>query len=187
MNKAVFFDRDGTLIKDKSYLSKVSDIEILDGSAEGIAMLNKLGYLVIIVTNQSGVARGYMEEKDVKMVNDALIRELSLRGARVDDFFYCPHYKGGIVPKYAVECKCRKPDPGMAYLAKEKYDIDFSQSFVVGDKESDMGLARNIGAGAILVRTGYGNAVEGECFDYKVRDVLEACALIVRAEKKKLK
>lgn len=136
--KAVFFDRDGTLCKDAHYLRKWEDFEVLP-YIEKLKELKDLGFLLIGVTNQSGIARGIVEENFVKEVNKLFIEKYGF-----DDFFYCPHHPQD-------ECFCRKPNPGLPLIARYKYKIDFKKSYVVGDKDSDIKLAQMIGAKGILI------------------------------------
>ncbi len=137
-NKAVFLDRDGTLIVDKDYLADVSQIEFIKGVPETLKKLKEKGYLLIIISNQSGVARGYYKEDVVgeihRGINDRL-REAY--GFTLDAFYYCPHHPDFGDEVYRKKCDCRKPAPGMILKAAEEYDINISQSFMIGDKPSD--------------------------------------------------
>ena len=151
MNKAVFLDRDGTLIEEKNYLSNKKDIKFLDGIFEGLKKLQK-DYLLIIITNQSGVARGYFDEEKVIEINSEIKKQLLDHGVVITDIFYCPHHKDGIIDKYSIECNCRKPKTGLIDIAVEKYNIDLSKSYVIGDKDSDILLAKNTGCKSILVK-----------------------------------
>ena len=145
MKKAVFFDRDGTLNVDVHYLHRVEDFIWINGAKEAIKYCNDLGFLTIVITNQSGIARGYYDATDVKKVFNWMNKELSYIGAKLDDIFYCPHHINGIISTLAMKCNCRKPNTGLVVQAKEKYDIDLSKSFFVGDMVSDMLCAKNAG------------------------------------------
>jgi len=152
---AVFLDRDGTIIVEKGFLGDPTKVELIPGASDAIRKLNKAGYAVIIVSNQSGVARGYFDEDTVRVVNDHVNVLFERENASIDMFYYCPHYSDGSVPGYAIDCPCRKPAAGMIEKAKEELGI--TPALVVGDRESDIMLAVNIGVPGILVLTGYGN------------------------------
>ncbi len=158
---AVFLDRDGTLIVDAEYLSRPSQIKLFSNSVEALKLLGKAGFYLFVVSNQSGVARGYFPESMVRKVHRKLQQMLKARGARVDAFFYCPHYPKGSVKAFAKVCDCRKPAIGMIKQATLKYPIDLKRSYVVGDKMDDLLLARKAKlAGGLLVRTGNGRKSE---------------------------
>jgi len=142
MNRAVFFDRDGTLIEDAGYLSSPEEVEVLPGAAEAVRRLNQAGFLVVVVSNQSGVARGMFTTDDVERVNERIRQLLDAEGARVDAFYYCPHLPTGTAPAYAKDCECRKPKPGMLYEAAQDLDIDLTESFMVGDALRDVQAGR---------------------------------------------
>ena len=143
--KAVFFDRDGTLNVDIYYLHRPEDFQWIPGAQEAIKYVNDRGYLAILVTNQSGVARGYYPESDVVRVYDWMNAELQRSGAHLDALYYCPHHPDGSVPRYTKTCACRKPSPGLVDRACEEFAIDKASSYFVGDTESDMACARNAG------------------------------------------
>lgn len=154
---AVFFDRDGTLIVDQDYLSDPAGVRMLPGVPQAIRSLKDAGYRVYVVSNQSGVARGYFTEAAVKRVTARLKRLLAAKGAKLDGFFHCPHHPKGTVPKYRKSCRCRKPGPGMVEQAAAKHPLDLAHSFIVGDKSDDLLTSHNAHlAGGILVLTGYG-------------------------------
>lgn len=149
---AVFLDRDGTINEEVGYLNHLSRLRIFPFVPAAIRKLNDRGLPVIVVTNQSGVARGYFPESLVREVNATMIQQLSNAGARLDGIYYCPHAA-------ADRCACRKPGPGMLQQAASEHALHLQRSFVVGDRYADIELAHNAGARSILVRTGYG---EGE-------------------------
>ena len=150
-------DRDGTIIVDKEYLSDPEKVELIDGASAAIRKAREKGYKIAVVSNQSGVARGYHTYEDVEKVNAKLTTLLEAEGVRVDGFYFCPHHgKRGRVPEYTLDCRCRKPSPGMAEQAALECGLDLRKSVVVGDSLTDIGLGRVIGARSILVRTGYG-------------------------------
>jgi D-glycero-D-manno-heptose 1,7-bisphosphate phosphatase len=137
-NKAIFLDRDGTVIIDKAYLNNVSEIEFIKGVPETLKALKKQGYLLIIVSNQSGVARGYYQEDTVNEIHREMNRMLSRDyGITLDAFYYCPHHPDYGTEAYRKNCDCRKPAPGMVLKAAKEHQIDICQSFMIGDKPSD--------------------------------------------------
>ena len=176
MNKAIFLDRDGTLIEEKNYLSNKKDIEFLDGTFEGLKKLQK-DYLLIIITNQSGVARGYFDEEKVIEINNEINKQLLEHGVVITDIFYCPHHKDGIIDKYSIECSCRKPRTGLIDIAVKKYNIDLSKSYVIGDKDSDILLAKNAGCKSILIDNN--NYVSIEEKNFVAKNILEASDYIL--------
>ncbi|MCX7970460.1 MAG: HAD family hydrolase [Negativicutes bacterium] len=145
MNRAVFFDRDGVLNRDCGYLYRCEDFVWLEGAPEAVAWLNQRGWLVLVVTNQSGVARGYYGEEQVRQLHSWMNDQLSRYGGRVDDFFYCPHLPGAPVSRYDLDCDCRKPRPGMIERACAKWDVDRGRSLLIGDKDSDVEAAQRAG------------------------------------------
>ncbi len=152
----IFLDRDGVITKEKSYVRSVNELEIFDYSRECIEKIHEKGYLAIVITNQSGVARGYFTEDDLKAMNEHLKKELSL-----DAVFYCPHYENGIIPRYSVPCACRKPQVGMLQKACKSYKIDMLGSWMIGDRDSDILTGKNAGLRTILLESGYGSASLG--------------------------
>lgn len=153
---AVFLDRDGTINEQMGYVNHPSRFVLLPGAAAGIRRLNESGFLVIVVSNQSGVARGYFPISLVHEVNHMMRRQLAFKGAFLDAILFCPHHPRGVVAEYALECGCRKPKPGMIEEAGSRFHIDMSRSYVVGDRSSDLELAGSCGAEGVLVETGYG-------------------------------
>ena len=150
-NKAVFLDRDGTLIVNRHYGSDPDRIELFDGVVEGLLELRAAGYKLVLVSNQSGVARGYFDEAAVARMHDRLQRMLDRHGAALDGIEYCPHHPEGDTSPYAVECACRKPAPGMLRRAARKHGVDLSASWMVGDIEADVEAGRRAGARTVLV------------------------------------
>lgn len=158
--QAVFLDRDGTVNEEINYLNKVEQLKLIDGAAEGIRVLREAGYKVVIVTNQAAIARGYLAEQDLPLIHAALEKMLAEQGAAVDAIYYCPHHPTAGVGAYKIECECRKPKPGMLLRAAADLDLDLANSFVIGDKLSDLGAGEAVGCRTILVRSGYGRKVE---------------------------
>lgn len=178
LKPAVFLDRDGTVILDVNYLSSPDQIQLFEGSAEAIKKLNDAGILSILVTNQSGVARGYFSEETVNLVNQKLTEMLQTEGAFLDAVYFCPHHKKGSVKEYSKDCECRKPKVGLIKQASVDFkEIDLNNSYVIGDKECDIELAKNAGFKGILVKTGYGAQILDQMEikpDYIAKDIKEA-------------
>lgn len=131
-------------------------MKIIPGSGDAIRLLNESGYLVIVVSNQSGVARGYYHESDCALFNDEMERQLFLDHAHIDAIYYCPHHPEGVIEKFRKVCTCRKPNPGMLTRAAERFQIDLSSSFLVGDKWTDILAGNAVHCRSILVLTGHG-------------------------------
>lgn len=153
---AVFLDRDGTLNDEMSYLDSADRLMILPRVGEAIRLLNENALLAVLVTNQSGVARGFFSEATLKEIHERLKNILKEEGAYLDGIYYCPHHPEVGLPEYLVDCDCRKPRAGMIEAAAKDLNIDVSRSYVVGDKIIDIEMARNAGAKGIMVMTGYG-------------------------------
>ena len=153
---AVFLDRDGTIIKEVNYLSRLQDVELLPQAAEAIAKLNRQQIPVILISNQSGVARGKFSESFVKETHHYLQEMLACKGAHLDDFFFCPHHPETGMAPYKKVCSCRKPAPGLLHEAAARHHLDLAESYVIGDKLIDVELALRVGGKGILVETGYG-------------------------------
>jgi D-glycero-D-manno-heptose 1,7-bisphosphate phosphatase len=162
VKRAVFLDRDGTLIEDVGYLDSLSRIAFYPWTVDVIRMLNRAGLPVVVVTNQSGVARGMFDVALVAETHRAIDARLAAGGARVDAYYYCPHHPDGSVAAFARSCDCRKPGHGMIDQATADLGLDPAQSFVVGDTWTDVQLGRAVGARSILVRTGKGGDQEKE-------------------------
>jgi len=148
---AVFLDRDGTLILEKEYLADPTGIEVVPGAFEALRDLRAAGFALVVVTNQSGIARGLYDEADYHAVAAALDRELEAHGVPVDATYFCPHH-----PDVSGPCDCRKPDTGMHLRARDELGLTFEGSWFVGDKITDLLPARMLGGQGVLVRTGFG-------------------------------
>ena len=158
MNRAVFLDRDGVITQDPPhYAHRIDQLKLIPKSAEAIKLLNENGFKVVVVSNQSGVARGYYKEKDVHIFNDAMKKQLEEGGAHIDAIYYCPHYPEADVEAYRIVCDCRKPEPGMLKRAEKDLNLDLKRSFLVGDKIIDIVTGYRAGCKTILVLTGHGN------------------------------
>ena len=162
MKPAVFLDRDGTLIEDVGYLDRLDRIAFFPWTVDAIRALNRAGLAVVVITNQSGIARGLFTEAFVEETHRHLSARLAAGGARIDAYYYCPHHPEGVVEAYRHRCDCRKPAGGMVSQAARDLSLDPAHSFVVGDKWLDVGLARAVGARGILVRTGTGATEEAQ-------------------------
>lgn len=156
MNRAVFIDRDGTISEEVGYINHASRFRLFPYAASAIKHLNENSWLAIVTTNQAGVARGYFAEEMVKTVHERMISELENDGARLDAIYYCAHHPSVGDPPYRVDCDCRKPKPGLITRAARDLDIDLGKSWMVGDRYSDIELARNAGVKSAFVRSGYG-------------------------------
>lgn len=154
--KAVFLDRDGTVSTEVGYINHLSRFQLYPYTAPAIRLLNENGWLAILVTNQAGVARGYFQEELVKAVHEHLQKELENQGARLDAIYYCAHHPTVGEPPYRLDCDCRKPKPGLVKRATSDFDIDLENSWMIGDRFSDIELARNAGLNAAFVMSGYG-------------------------------
>ncbi len=153
---AVFIDRDGTINEQRGYINHLSRFELLPGVTDAVKLLNKNNFFAIIVTNQSGVARGYYPVSLVHQIHELMTKSLEREGATIDGIFYCPHHPRGIVPEFTADCNCRKPKTGLVHQALKVFDIDMSNSYVVGDRYVDIELALRLNLKSVLVKTGYG-------------------------------
>lgn len=186
---AVFFDRDGTINVDMGYPSDYSQIEIYPRSYEAVRRLNSAGLPVIVLTNQSGVGRGLLTEENLRIIHEKMRASFQLENARLDAFYYCPHYELSNIPRYRLNCDCRKPNPGLALRAAADFSLDLTRSYMVGDKVEDIILALNIKASPVLVLTGYGRdslvklAALGVEPAHVAEDILGAAVWILEREK----
>lgn len=170
----VLLDRDGTIIKECHYLSDPQQVELLAGVAEGLRRMQELGLGAIAVTNQSGIGRGFFDEKRLREIHQRMLELLAIENVYLEDIYFCPHTP-------ADSCSCRKPLPGLVEQAAEKYGFNPQDSFVIGDKPCDIELGQRVGAITFLVRTGYGAEVatsQTAAPDYVVDDLLEAAQII---------
>ena len=181
--RAVFLDRDGTINREASFLGRPSQLELEPAAPEGLKILQDAGFELIVVSNQSGVARGYFDEDAVKRVNKTLSRRLAKEGVRLERFYFCPHHPEGVVPEHARYCHCRKPQPGLLLKAAAEVGIDLKSSYSVGDSLRDLEAGRAAGTKAVLVMTGFGQEASREArpgaADYIARDLADAARWIV--------
>ncbi len=154
--RAIFMDRDGTILDEVGYVNHVERVRLLETSAEAVRRVNESGFHAVVVTNQAGVARGYFPEALVDDVHDRLRALLAEHGARLDGIYYCPHHPDVGVEPYRRDCTCRKPRPGMLLRAAEEMGIDLASSYVVGDTIKDIEAGHRVRATTVLVTTGYG-------------------------------
>jgi D-glycero-D-manno-heptose 1,7-bisphosphate phosphatase len=157
----VFLDRDGTVIQEVGYLNRLDRVSFFPWSVDAVRVLGDAGLLVVVVTNQAGVARGYFDEKLVQATHALIDERMRSGGARIDGYYYCPHHPDGTVEEFSLACDCRKPKPGLIVRAARDLDIDVARSFVVGDRWLDVEMGHAVGATTVLVRTGYGVGEEG--------------------------
>jgi D-glycero-D-manno-heptose 1,7-bisphosphate phosphatase len=156
MKRAIFIDRDGTISEEVGYINHPSRFRVFPYSANAIKLLNEAGWLAVLVTNQAGVARGYFSEDMIQTVHHQLEHDLQQGDARLDAIYYCAHHPSVGEPPYRFDCDCRKPKPGLIRRAAQELDIDLTQSWMIGDRYSDVELARNAGLSAAFVLSGYG-------------------------------
>jgi D-glycero-D-manno-heptose 1,7-bisphosphate phosphatase len=152
--RAAFLDRDGVLNVDTGYLSHIDNLRWIEDAPAALSFLRAQGYKLFVVTNQSGVARGYYDETAVQTLHDAMNRLLAPQGAAIDDFAYCPHYPESADPRYRLDCDCRKPKPGMLRGLIAKHGVDPAASLMIGDRESDMQAAAGAGVAGYLFSGG---------------------------------
>ncbi len=153
-DKAVFLDRDGVLNVDVDYLYKIEDLQWVEGAREALAYLHKKGYQLFVVTNQSGIARGYYTVEDMEKLHQYMQSQMQEYGVQIEKFYYCPHHEEGKVAEYAVDCSCRKPKPGMLLQAMAEYAVDKEQSFLIGDSKRDVEAAQAAGIKGYLFTGG---------------------------------
>ena len=151
---AVFLDRDGTLIEERGYLDRLENLEVFPWTADAVRLLNRAGFVTVVITNQAAIGRGIIDEAFLTEVHREL--DARLAPARLDAYYFCPHHVESRLEHYRVECDCRKPKPGMIAQACRELDLDPARSFMVGDRWLDVACGRAAGARSILVRTGHG-------------------------------
>jgi D-glycero-D-manno-heptose 1,7-bisphosphate phosphatase len=172
MRKAVFIDRDGTLMLDTGYCHEPEKVRLIEGAAEGLRLLHDAGFFLVIVTNQSGLARGYFSEKELVAVNLRLRDELRAHGADFGAVFYCPHHPDD-------GCDCRKPRPGLILRAALEYSLELESSFTVGDQESDILAGKSAGTRTVMISD---VGVSQSSADFIAKDLVEAAGIILRSD-----
>jgi D-glycero-D-manno-heptose 1,7-bisphosphate phosphatase len=156
MKPAIFMDRDGTLSHEVGYVNHLSRFRLYPYAVDAVRLINRSGFLAVVVTNQAGVARGYFPESLVHEVHGALREAMDKGGARLDGLYVCLHHPSAGEPPYRADCDCRKPRPGLLRRAEAELGVDLRRSWMVGDRRNDVEVAWNAGARAALVRSGYG-------------------------------
>ncbi|MDH4070722.1 MAG: HAD-IIIA family hydrolase [Ignavibacteria bacterium] len=183
----MFIDRDGTLNEEREFLTDPGDLRLIDGAGPAVRVLNRAGITTCVISNQSGVARGYLTEETLGRIHDRLVRELEAEGARIDGIYYCPHHPDAGAAPYRKNCDCRKPKPGMLLQAAGDFGLDLGRSFVVGDKLDDIRAGQAVSARTILVLTGYGSqsnteaARHGVTADHVAPSIREAVDYIIQS------
>ena len=187
----MFLDRDGVLIQDVHLLTRCDQVYVCLGAAEAVAMLKQSSFAVVVVTNQPVIARGMASEAEIERINQHIEHRLRPpEGRAIDRFYYCPHHPNADLPRYRIECECRKPRPGMLIAAAEEMDLDLGASYMVGDRPSDIIAGHRVGCATILVETGMQNAppiespdtpAENAEPDFVCADLLEATKYILES------
>jgi len=152
---AVFLDRDGTMSEERGFIDRLELLEIFPWTSDAVRLLNRAGFAVVVVTNQSAIGRGIIDEPFLHTVHGAFDRHLARSGARVDRYYFCPHHPDAKLPEHRMVCRCRKPGPGMIEQATRELGLDPAQSFMVGDRLIDVACGRGAGVRSILVRSGH--------------------------------
>jgi D-glycero-D-manno-heptose 1,7-bisphosphate phosphatase len=178
MNKAVFLDRDGTINVEKHYLYKIEDFEFLPGVIQGLKLLQDAGYLLIIVTNQSGIGRGYYKKEDFLKLNQWMLDTLNRNGVNITKFYYCPHLPDAQIEEYRKDCECRKPKLGMYYMAIKEFNIDVSRSYTVGDKIRDCAICEKTVCKGYLIANNEKEGIIRKVKNGKVKGIQYAYSLL---------
>lgn len=187
LKKAVFLDRDGTINKDKGYVYQIEEFEILPGVIEGLRLLQDVGYLLILVTNQSGIARGYYTEQDFQILTAWMMERFKTMGIQIAEVYYCPHLPNAPIPMYRKICRCRKPGTGLYERAVKEFHIDLSKSYAIGDKIRDCSICEKTDCRGFLTGTKEESKVieavrEGKYRHVQYEEDLYACALRICEE-----
>ena len=187
--RAVFLDRDGTINEDVGYPNHFKQINIYPSSFEAVRKINKAGFLAVIMTNQSGIGRGFITEEELQVIHQKIAAAFAQQKAYFDGIYFCPHYPLSSAPLYRKDCSCRKPNPGLALQAASELNIDLEGSYMIGDKVEDMLFGRNIKASPVLVLTGFGQKSLSELKQrgippvFVAQNLLEAVDWILKKEK----
>lgn len=186
MKPAVFLDRDGTLIGDVDYLNRLDQMALFPWTIDALRLLHRAGFLLIVVTNQSAVARGIVSEDFIRTSHEALNRRLEAGGAHIDAFYFCPHHPDAVIERYRASCRCRKPAPGMIEDGARDLNVDLSRSWMVGDRWIDVAAGNAAGVRSLLLRTGHAERIHEEApagtrADAILSNLMEAVGWILRA------
>jgi D,D-heptose 1,7-bisphosphate phosphatase len=177
-NKAIFLDRDGTIIMPGDHLYEIEKMKFALMVIEGLQAMKKIGYKLIVATNQAGIAKGIFSEKDYFAFRSELHQRLGKKGIIIDAEYFCPHHKDGTVKKYSIDCNCRKPKTGMLEKAAKDFNLDLSKCWMIGDNESDILAGKNAGCRTIQVLTGEAK-IPSSYADFAAKNLLEANSCIV--------
>ena len=186
MRPAVFLDRDGTLIEERGYLDRLDLLELFPWTVDAIRLLNRAGFAAVVITNQSAIGRGIIDEPFLRQVHSAIDARLAAGRARMDAYFFCPHHPEAEVEQYRQVCRCRKPGPGLVERACADLQLDPSRSVMVGDRWLDVACGKAAGTRSVLVRSGHGgheadNPPPGARADAILNNLMEAVAWILRS------
>jgi D-glycero-D-manno-heptose 1,7-bisphosphate phosphatase len=185
MRPAVFLDRDGTLIEERGYLARLADLAVFPWTADALRLLNRAGYVIVVITNQAAIGRGIIDVPFLATVHAALDSRLAAGGARIDRYYYCPHHPEAALERYRQVCRCRKPGPALIEQACAEMDLDPRRSVMVGDRWLDVAAGQAAGTRTVLVRTGHGadeerQPPEGARADAILNNLMEAAGWILR-------
>lgn len=193
-NRAIFIDRDGTINEEAGFLTTTSQFRLFGFAAEAIRLINDVGWRAIVITNQSGIARGLFTEEFLSEIHAQMERSLEQRGALIDAIYYCPHHPEFGEPLYRKDCNCRKPKPGLLEKAARDFSLDLKECHVIGDRYRDVEMGRAVGARSVLVMTGYGreeyraqNELSPQQPDHVSENLLEAVRWILKRERENTK
>lgn len=183
MKPAVFLDRDGTIIEERNYLASLDQLALFPWTADALRLLKRAGFVTVVITNQSAVARGIIEESFVQAVHSEIDRRLEGTGGAIDRYYYCPHFSESKIERYRQQCTCRKPAPGMIEQACHDLGLDPAKSFMIGDRWLDVACGRAAGTRAVLVRSGPDRAdpPNGVQADAILENLMEAVGWILRS------
>jgi len=178
--KAVFLDRDDTIIQDRHYLADPDGVELIPGAAEAVRLLNRRHIPAIVVTNQSGIARGFFSEHRLGLIHERLKDLLALHQAVLDAIYYCPHHPLGSVEKYSFACTCRKPEPGLLMEAAREFGLDLAGCYMVGDKPEDMETIHRVRGKGVLIGEENSGEIKPAGPDHCAQDLFEAVQWILK-------
>lgn len=183
-HRAVFLDRDGTLVHPRHYPSRPEDLHLYNNIGPGLRAIQRAGFRLVVITNQSGIARGYFTEADLQRMHEYLVKELEQLDVRLDAIYYCPHHPAGVIRELTMRCNCRKPQPGMLLKAAADLDLDLQQCWFIGDILDDVEAGNRAGCRTILVDLGTESIPQQQlrCPNFVTRDTLHALQIIKAIE-----